>query len=474
MQAAVRLKPHFAEAYCNLGEAQSEMGDFAGAEASYRQAARLDPRFTFTLPFLLGGRLPEADLKTVCQQVQREPPLRNAHRSALHSGLVQVYDARKEYTQAAHHAAEANALDKIIRRDRGQAFDSAVYAHFVDVMIALFTPEFFAGVRGWGLESEVPVFVFGLPRSGTTLVEQILASHSQVHGAGEVGLSRQTLDQVGAMERLHREPLRRIAESWLEHLQARDRAAARVVDKMPENYRYLGLLATMFPRARFIHCRRNLRDVALSCWLTYFKQLNWANDQETIATCFEQYRQLMAHWRQVLPVPILEVTYENVVADLETEARRLVAACGLEWEPACLAFHQTRPPCTLPAPTSAAADLFAFRRPLAELCRCASTLFARLEELDKREEAVAHLEEVVRLEPNNAEGHYALGEALEAKGVFEGTATSYRRALQVQPNYTEAYNRLGVVLTKQGKATEAEECLRRATGRGRASCRRPG
>ena len=291
-----------------------------------------------------------------------------------------------------------------------------MYAPFVDVMIALFTPEFFAGVRGWGLESEVPVFVFGLPRSGTTLVEQIFASHSQVHGAGEVGLSRQTLDQVGAMERLHREPLRRIAESWLEHLQARDRAAARVVDKMPENYRYLGLLATMFPKARFIHCRRDLRDVALSCWLTNFKQINWANDQETIATYFEHYRRLMAHWRQVLPVPILEVSYENVVADLETEARRLVAACGLEWEPACLAFHQTRRAVHTASVTQVRQPIYS--RSIGRWRNYADALaplFARLEELDS-EEAVASLEEVVRLEPNNAEGHYRLAKRKRSGG----------------------------------------------------------
>jgi tetratricopeptide (TPR) repeat protein len=342
IQEAVRLKPNFPDAHRKLGDAQSQMGDFAGAEASYRQAARLDPRLTSSLAWLLGGRLPEADVEILHQQVQRVPPVRNDHLCALHAGLAHLYDARKKYAEAAHHATQAKAIDKITRRDRGQAFDPADYARFIDAAIATFTPAFFAGVRGWGLESEVPVFVFGLPRSGTTLVEQILASHSQVHGAGEVGLTRQAYDQLMAMGHLDRDSLPRIAESCLEDLQAHDHRAARVVDKMPENFRCLGLLAMLFPRARFIHCRRDLRDVAVSCWLSNFKQVNWANDQETIAFYFGEYRRLMAHWRQVLPVPIVEVTYENVVADLEIEARRLVAACGLEWEPACLAFHQTR------------------------------------------------------------------------------------------------------------------------------------
>ena len=123
MQEALRLKANFPEAYCNLGEAQTQMGDFAGAEASYRQAARLDPCYMPPLAFLLGGRLPEADLEIIHQQIQRVPPLRNDQLCLFHAVLAHVYDARNEYAQAAHHAAKANAIDKIVRRDRGQAFD---------------------------------------------------------------------------------------------------------------------------------------------------------------------------------------------------------------------------------------------------------------------------------------------------------------------------------------------------------------
>jgi hypothetical protein len=116
------------------------------------------------------------------------------------------------------------------------------------------------------------------------------------------------------------------------------------VDKMPENYMHLGLAASLFPRAKFIHCRRDLRDVAVSCWMTHFREIRWANDQQQIASQFHQYQRLMEHWQKVLPVPLLEVDYEETVADLEGTARRCVAWCGLAWEPSCLAFHQTRRP----------------------------------------------------------------------------------------------------------------------------------
>jgi hypothetical protein len=113
---------------------------------------------------------------------------------------------------------------------------------------------------------------------------------------------------------------------------------------MPDNYLYLGLLATLFPRAKFIHCRRDLRDVAVSCWMTHFREIPWANDQQHIASRFQEYQRLMEHWRKVLPVSLLEVDYEQTVADLEGVARKLVARCGLAWEPACLAFHQAKRP----------------------------------------------------------------------------------------------------------------------------------
>jgi Sulfotransferase family len=121
-------------------------------------------------------------------------------------------------------------------------------------------------------------------------------------------------------------------------------SADRIVDKMPEDYLCLGLIATLLPRATLIHCRRDLRDVALSCWLTSFGPLRWACDVDHIATRFAEYRRVMHHWRKVLPSPMLEVDYEAMVAEPERVSRELVAWCGLEWDPACLEFHKTRRP----------------------------------------------------------------------------------------------------------------------------------
>ncbi len=278
----------------------------------------------------------------------------DARRAPLLFGLAHVYDARGAYERAGECLRQANALESASRRQCGRVYEPAAHTRFVDRLLSTFTPEFFASVNGWGLDSERPVFLVGLPRSGTTLLEQILASHSQVFGAGELRLGREDFNALApggdetacfaALERLDRPTLQQIAGRHLEKLHALNGTAWRVTDKMPDNYMYLGLLHVLFPRARFIHCRRDLRDVAVSCWMTHFHQVRWANDPDHIAARFRDYRRILEHWSRVLPGTLLHIDYEDTVRDLEGVARRLVEWCGLEWEPACLQFHRTQRP----------------------------------------------------------------------------------------------------------------------------------
>jgi tetratricopeptide (TPR) repeat protein len=356
-RTALRLKPDLATAHGNLGTVREELGDFPGAEGSFRAALRHDPRDAGAwaeLATLLRGQLPEEDLAAL-RRLLADPDLTDSKRGVLHFGLAQVLDARKAYDQAADHLRQANALALAEWRKRGQGYDPAAHTRFVDQLLDTFTPAFFERMRGLGSDSERPVFIVGLPRSGTTLTEQVLAGHSQVFGAGELGLAREGFDLLAGeggsdaqafanLARLEAATARRLAAQHLERLRALNGPALRVVDKMPDNYLYLGLLATLFPRARFIHCHRDLRDVAVSCWMTQFRHIRWASDSDHIAARFREYQRVMEHWRRVLPVPGLEVDYEATVADLEGVARQLVAWCSLEWEPACLSFHQGKQP----------------------------------------------------------------------------------------------------------------------------------
>ncbi len=330
------------------------MGDFQGAEDSFRAALRHNSRFApahYKLAELLGGKLPENDLAAQ-RRLLEDTDLTDAQRLLLHFALAKVLDARGEYAEAARHLDQGNSLQGSEWRRRGRQYDPKEHESLVTRMIAVCMPDFFARVRGFGLESELPVFVVGLPRSGTTLIEQILASHSQVFGAGEIKFGQDTMNALGGpgtdfiegLGRLDRQTAQRLASRHLEKLRALSPTALRIVDKMPDNYLYLGPLASLFPRAKLIHCRRDLRDVAVSCWMTHFREVRWTNDQEHIASRLHEYQRIMEHWRKVLPAPLLEVDYEETVADLEGVARKLVTWCGLAWEPGCLEFHQAQRP----------------------------------------------------------------------------------------------------------------------------------
>jgi tetratricopeptide (TPR) repeat protein len=357
-RTALRLDPNLAGAQVNLGGVHEEWGELGEAETAFRAALRLQPAYTLPharLATLLRGKLPDADRQALEERLG-DPQVRGEPRSQLLFGLAQVLDAGGDYPRAADCLREANALALEQAKRRRRDYDPILHEQFVDAMIRASDPAFFARTAGGGVDSRRPVFIFGLPRSGTTLIEQVLASHSRVHGGGEVVLVRRSFEAIPAtlgrsMGPMHCLPdldapaVRRLAEQHLRWLQEHDGGKAeRLVDKMPDNYLYLGLLATMFPHAVLIHCHRDLRDVAVSCWMTHFRNIRWANDPGHIATRFAQYRRLMDHWRTVLTLPIHEVDYVEVVSDLEGVARRLVAACGLEWEPACLEFHRTRRP----------------------------------------------------------------------------------------------------------------------------------
>jgi tetratricopeptide (TPR) repeat protein len=352
-QHALRLRPNAAGAHNNLGNTLTDQGKVEEAVASYREALRLKPDFADALgqlASLLRGQLPDVD-RAILEQRLAEPDLNDTDRVKLLFGLAEVCDAKGEYPQAAAVLRQANALSLSLRRQKGQAYDPNENARFVDNLMTAFTPAFFERVRSFGLDTERPMFIVGLPRSGTTLTEQILAAHSHVYGAGELTLARDDFLSLGTkatnecafadLPELSGDAFHRLAERHLSQLATMNGTAARVVDKMPDNYFYLGLLAALFPNAKFIHCRRDLRDVAVSCWMTNFSHFNWAHDPESIVARFREYQRLMAHWRTVLPIAVLEVRYEETVADLPGQARRLVEWCGLTWEPACLKFNES-------------------------------------------------------------------------------------------------------------------------------------
>ena len=199
-----------------------------------------------------------------------------------------------------------------------------------------------------------------MPRSGTTLVEQILCSHPQVFGAGELLDIPDMTDQLPAlmqtpepyplcMAQIRFTVVQTLAEHYVRHLAQLGYAASRVIDKLPFNHRHLGFIYTMFPKARIIHCRRDPFATCALCYCQNFESLNFTNRMEDLALVYRLYRKTMTHWRAVLPAPILEVRYEELVENQEAVSRQMIAFCGLDWDDRCLAFHKTSARCRPPA-----------------------------------------------------------------------------------------------------------------------------
>ncbi len=354
---AIALAPNQAGAHASLGGLLEELGDIEQSELELREALRLYSRHAGALARLatrLRDKLPEADRATIESRLA-DSALLARDRWTLEFGLAQVADARGEYQRTAELARDANAHQQTDFEERGKAYSPAAHRALVDRLLGTFTADYFERVRGFGLTTRRPVFVVGIPRSGTTLVEQVLASHPRVFGAGELRLVFDILEQLpqavgknppalDCVGQINQKTVQNLAHRHESQLLALSGSADRVVDKMPENTLYLGWIATLFPQAAVIYCRRDLRDVALSCWMTHLAQVRWACDAENIALHINEHKRLMDHWRQVLPIPILEVEYESLVADPEDQSRKLVAWCGLDWDPACLNFHKSARP----------------------------------------------------------------------------------------------------------------------------------
>jgi hypothetical protein len=263
--------------------------------------------------------------------------------------LGRLLDRAGRYDEAFARYATANAL---VRESwpkmQNDLFDADRFSAQIEGLIERYPDRSSVESADFSSMSELPVFVVGMPRSGTTLVEQICASHSRVFGAGELGdiiwvdnfLKRQAA--AGTPEMLH-DAARRLAKEHIVKLYAQAKGALRVVDKMPDNILLVGLIVRLFPRARIIWCSRDNRDNALSCYFQMFAA-GAQHFSYDLADCGHRARligRLARHWMTLLPSQMIEMNYEALINDLEGQSRRLLEFLGLSWEPACMDFHRT-------------------------------------------------------------------------------------------------------------------------------------
>ncbi len=386
-RAAFGINPAFAEAYANMGSALAELHHPEDALPFFERALALNPHLPGThnsrgQAFVALGHLPDARdsfIRAISLQPDRAeyyhglasctrlseddphframqalaeslPSMDETEQTQLHFALAKAYENQKRYEQAFTHFLAGNAS-----RRRRMDYDETAVLERMRRFEPAFDREMMRRAPSRGDRPDVPIFIVGMPRSGSTLVEQVLASHRDVFGGGEL---MHFPDEALMLEREDSAALRQVVASmsdedfaalgarYRKKLQALAPGAPRITDKLPSNCHYLGLIRMALPDARIIHTRRDPVDTCLSCFAqTFSAGLAFTNDLGDLGRYYRSYAEMMAHWRRVLPEgAMLEVQYEDLVADFEPQVRRILEYCDLEWDPRCLDFHETRRP----------------------------------------------------------------------------------------------------------------------------------
>lgn len=348
---AIELEPGFVEAYRNYAYLSLNKGDTQTACSLYKKTIELKPdHYMAMYEYTLVADKNDTDsiLKTMLSHVIKKT-LPDESRINLCFGIGKLYNDRGEYKNAFDYFKLGH---KLKHKTINYKIDN-IRTEF-QIIKQTYTQKYIAENISTGSDSEVPIFIIGMPRSGTSLVEQILSSHSDVYGTGEFPLFHDLLEnRFGTsnwgelqphLTAMSEQVQRELADSYLEKLMAKRMGNTRyITDKLPHNFLYTGLIKTLFPRARIIHCQRNPVDTCVSIYTTNFTALHsYAHNQQELGQYYNLYLDLMAHWRSVLPASALfEINYEALIANQEQETRKLLEYCQLEWQASCLQFDKT-------------------------------------------------------------------------------------------------------------------------------------
>lgn len=354
-KTAITIAPRCAQAIADLGTVLEQIGQGDEARQAFEKAAAIapsEPRFRFQL--INSKRIDPADTHfAALRELSRNVASLTIDKQMLvHFGLGKAYSDIGDARRSLEYFLQGNALK------RGQIIydEPAMLAMFNRTRV-IFSQELIQAQPRAGNPSSVPVFILGMPRSGSTLIEQILASHPQVHGAGEVTDFVEAIKCHGAdspsrpfpesIAALTGEQIRHIGDTYLARISDGVSGFSRITDKTPGNFLFLGLIHMALPNARIIHTRRNAVDTCVSCFSRLFAddQQPFTYDLGELGRYYRAYTAMMQHWDDVVPQNmVLDVDYEALVADFEPQARRIVSYCGLEWNDACLSFHEIARP----------------------------------------------------------------------------------------------------------------------------------
>ncbi|MDZ7685129.1 MAG: sulfotransferase [Gammaproteobacteria bacterium] len=380
IEKAISLRPNAAPFHHNIAGIYRRMGKLTEAESEFRRAISLKPDYGEAyqgLAEMVTFEKGDPFIKAVSEQLN-SGKLADSMRSYFHFAAGKYLDDIGDYRNAFEHYRLGNrAADK--------SFDSAEFRQQIKDTLYVFSREFVDAHRGEGDPSTRPVFIVGMPRSGTSLVEQILASHSKVYGAGELNdmkfvarlgaqISRVQQAYPNCVPGLSKTQFERLAADYLERIsKIAPASAGRVVDKHPLNFQFVGLILLMFPGARIIHTVRHPLDTCLSCFFQNFtKGQHYSFDLIKLAHFYNDYRRVMEHFESLFPDRIMTVSYEAVTEDQEAQTRALLSHCDLDFEPRMSRLSQDEAGSEDgELSPGQKADLQLFTRSVAQLCRAA-------------------------------------------------------------------------------------------------------
>lgn len=342
----IAIEPGHFRARFELGVSLEQKGAFDEAIIEYLEVLNLKPDHIHAMSNLIAIKSykPDENIVRRAADMFTDSELKEPEKAKLGYGLGKHYDRTGDYDLAFSYFQTA----KDVKRGENTPFDIGQIRAYVDNIIDVFSEDYFAKMRPLGHDTDRPMFIVGMPRSGTTLTEQILASHPLMFGAGEMKEIPKIIgglkpDYPLNMNGLGKEEIGEMAQTFLSAMaDVAPPHTLRVTDKLPVNFMHLGLIATLFPKARIVHCLRDPMDVGISCFIELFNmEQDYSTNLVDFGLYYLQYTRLMNHWRKVLPLPLHEQYYEELIADQEKHIQALVIHSGLDWDEACLNFQDT-------------------------------------------------------------------------------------------------------------------------------------
>jgi tetratricopeptide (TPR) repeat protein len=347
---AIAIDPRDNEAHHGLGNVLSDLGEIDQAIASYRKAIEMNQENSEVYRSLsMNKKFSEYDddMRTM-ESLYTTETISDKQKMHLAFGLGKAYEDLEEYDKSIEFVLQATRLNRASFN-----FSISKEEDFFSKIKEIFSLEFFAARKGMGNPDQTPVFIVGMPRSGTSLVEQILASHPDVYGAGEINDLFDLIRKISTADSSRQFPdcmidfdaeaFASLGKDYIAGIRNHSKTAKYITNKMPQNFLHIGFIKAILPNARIIHCNRDPMDNCLSILKNYFiKGHTYSYDMTELGQYYNLYLDLMEYWRNTLPGSIYELSYEKLVTDQEDQIRKLLDYCTLPWDDACLEFHKTR------------------------------------------------------------------------------------------------------------------------------------